>query len=191
MLTFVLTVAGCSLGQDLHQQYGLEETKTIVLIRYPQYLDSQIDLKKAPKGVSFLIRGRAGKMILELLKDVTDVEQPPETKAAFALVFLPEEEEIHRTVLLDQYLNLLPGFRYLGQGYGGHYCRGPKEFKWILLTAISSSKSCQHYHVSLLEGSARAAVPGGGGLSGGGGDPALRPARAHQARLALRHDSGG
>jgi hypothetical protein len=154
-------VAGCTDLNDLTNQYSLEETRLILLIRYPQYLDTRIDLKKAPPGTRFFFRGGSRDVLLQELTEAFRVERPPEAVPAFALVFFPEDEVAHKTVVLDQYLNLLPGFRYLGQDYGGPYCEGPRAFRKILLRKIWSSPSCQDYHVALLRR--------GGEAEGGGG----------------------
>jgi hypothetical protein len=151
VLCFLLALAGgCNDLNDLTKQYGLEETKLILLIRYPQYLDTRIDLQKPPAGTGFFFREGLRDGLLAEITQAMRASRPDESAPAFAMVFFPEDEVAHKTVFLDQYLNLLPGFRYLGQDYGGPYCEGPRAFRKALLREIWKSRACQDYHVARL-----------------------------------------
>lgn len=144
-------LAGCAETDDLVARYGLEDTGSILLVHYDVFRNPARTLVEAPPGTVHKFRGAEAGRLLGALERLDVVTAPPEAVPAFALVFYADDEHAFKTLVLDQYLNVMPGFEYLGQTYGGFYCEGSKEFKWGLLDRIGTHRTSQAFHVALLE----------------------------------------
>jgi len=147
----LLHVLGCVTQEDLNARYGLEETRSILMVPYPEYLDTNVDLNKGPRRAKFWFRSRQVPMVLEEIAKSELENRPEEARPAYALVFFFEDDVSFKTLLLDQYLNVWPGFQFLGETYSGPYCKCTRLLKWTLLERIFRNRRAQSYLVDLLE----------------------------------------
>ncbi|GEM_PF-2795005 len=162
----LLASLGCAENWDLIEQYDLQEIQGALLIQYPTYRNTGVDLKKPPPGTGHWIRDPKLEILLGSLTEVPEADQPPEAEPAFALVLFPDEELTFKCLLIDQYLNILPGFQFLGEMYAGPYGEAPDAFKCVLLDAISTSARSTRYHVSLLGNESKPGTAGKEGEDG-------------------------
>jgi hypothetical protein len=144
-------LGACAATEDLAARYGLDDTRSVLLLRYPDFLDARLD----PAGSA----GERGRWfpesdrdaLLEPLGETETGDPPPEAKPAFALVFCPEEPVACRTLVLDQYLNLWPGFRYLGETYEGLYADPGPEWKRKVLARVAELPDGLRHLRAILE----------------------------------------
>jgi hypothetical protein len=150
LLGLLLGFTGCLTDENFVELYGLEDTERLLVVTYPTYRNTRIDLASVPKDTGRWFAGKNLPALLSTLEGVSTAEQPDEAAPTFALVFFRDDNVSFKTVLLDQYLNFWPGFQFLGERYAGPYAEGPKELKWALLSWIWDTPGIQAYHVKVL-----------------------------------------
>jgi hypothetical protein len=165
-------LGACAATDDLAHRYGLGETRTILLLPYPAYLEARLDPAGGAGDRGRWLPKEDLERLLDPLGAAETCDPPAEARPAYALVFCPEEPVACRTLVLDQYLNLWPGFRYLGETYEGLYADPGKEWKRSVLARIAELPGGLKPLKALLE-ETRPEAPGGepsGPEGGGAGD---------------------